>query len=324
MQNLSKLKIGISLLLGLIPAIVLGILSTTILGSEAPWSGGSANIFWSLVGSFTAFYFICAIIPGIVLTVLGLRERTQGFKEAQAYAQMHGWHPITKHIWRSRKRRDIQLGVDRATVGSGYILSIEVNGEVTVIDLFSRLVWALEFGEWLWQELDDSRTTTSGDVEAVAQRRGEWEQSRAITLYKPQIAVVQQDPRVTAPSPPEPAARPMPEASWRGPGSHYELGAPMGYEHGYGQPGYGYGAAVSTPKNRITAALLAWFLGAFGAHKFYLGHTGLGIAWIFITCTIIGAIFWTWPVSFIEFIIYLTKSDEDFDRIYVQGRKALF
>ena len=77
-------------------------------------------------------------------------------------------------------------------------------------------------------------------------------------------------------------------------------------------------------KNRVTAALLAFFLGGLGAHKFYLGHTGLGIVFIILTFTIIGAIFFTGPVAFIEFIIYLTKTDEEFERIYVQGRKALF
>ena len=32
----------------------------------------------------------------------------------------------------------------------------------------------------------------------------------------------------------------------------------------------------------------------------------------------------TGPVALIESIIYVTKSDEDFERIYVQERKALF
>ena len=45
---------------------------------------------------------------------------------------------------------------------------------------------------------------------------------------------------------------------------------------------------------------------------------------IVLTFTFIGAIFWTAPVSLIEAIIYITKSDEDFHRIYVLERKAIF
>jgi TM2 domain-containing membrane protein YozV len=32
------------------------------------------------------------------------------------------------------------------------------------------------------------------------------------------------------------------------------------------------------PKSWMTALLLSWLLGAFGADRFYLGYTGLGIA----------------------------------------------
>ena len=34
-------------------------------------------------------------------------------------------------------------------------------------------------------------------------------------------------------------------------------------------------------KTKLTAYLLWWFLGFIGIHKFYLGKTGMGIAYIF-------------------------------------------
>lgn len=37
------------------------------------------------------------------------------------------------------------------------------------------------------------------------------------------------------------------------------------------------------PKSKTTAMILCWLLGAFGAHRFYLGYTGLGIAQL-LTC----------------------------------------
>ena len=64
-------------------------------------------------------------------------------------------------------------------------------------------------------------------------------------------------------------------------------------------------------KNRIVAAGLAFFLGGFGIHKFYLGQIGWGIVYLIFCWTFIPAF-----VAFIEFIIYLCTSDEDFARKY--------
>jgi TM2 domain-containing membrane protein YozV len=86
--------------------------------------------------------------------------------------------------------------------------------------------------------------------------------------------------------------------------------------------------AMSGDKNRITAALLAFFLGMLGVHKFYLGKNTAGvimllggtIGWLllFIPPLIIATI------AFIEFVIYLITSDEDFQRKYVEGDQSWF
>lgn len=72
------------------------------------------------------------------------------------------------------------------------------------------------------------------------------------------------------------------------------------------QPG-----VVLGDKNRIVAALLAFFLGGFGAHKFYLGKIGQGILYLVFCWTLIPSF-----IAFIEFIIYLCNSDEEFARKY--------
>lgn len=64
-------------------------------------------------------------------------------------------------------------------------------------------------------------------------------------------------------------------------------------------------------KSRIAAALLAFFLGGFGAHKFYLGKIGQGILYLIFCWTFIPSI-----IAFVEFIIYLCDSDENFARKY--------
>jgi TM2 domain-containing membrane protein YozV len=81
-------------------------------------------------------------------------------------------------------------------------------------------------------------------------------------------------------------------------------------------------------KNKVVAALLAFFLGSFGAHKFYLGKNKAGV--IMLLCFFPGILLFAIPtlimgvIAFIEFIIYLVTSDEDFDRNYVQGDKQWF
>ena len=77
------------------------------------------------------------------------------------------------------------------------------------------------------------------------------------------------------------------------------------------------------PKSKVAAGLLAFFLGGFGIHKFYLGYVGAGIVHIILTITIIGILV-NWLILLIETIIYLTKSDQEFHQTYVVGRRSFF
>lgn len=64
-------------------------------------------------------------------------------------------------------------------------------------------------------------------------------------------------------------------------------------------------------KKRVTAAVLAFLLGGAGAHKFYLGQIGLGILYLAFCWTFIPAI-----MALVEFVIYISMSDEEFERKY--------
>lgn len=71
-------------------------------------------------------------------------------------------------------------------------------------------------------------------------------------------------------------------------------------------------------KNKTTAAILAFFLGGFGVHRFYLGQAGLGLAYLLFCWTFIPAI-----IAIVDFIIFLTMSDEAFNMKYNKGVQPL-
>lgn len=79
-----------------------------------------------------------------------------------------------------------------------------------------------------------------------------------------------------------------------------------------------------TPKQenkKIVAGILGILIGSLGIHKFILGYTKEGIIQIVIsvvTCGIRGII------PFIEGILYLTKSDEEFYQTYQVGKRGWF
>ena len=78
---------------------------------------------------------------------------------------------------------------------------------------------------------------------------------------------------------------------------------------------------VQQENKRVIAGVFALLFGTLGIHKFILGYTQEGIIQLVIgvcTCGIAGII------GFIEGIIYLTKSDEEFYQMYQMNKKAWF
>ncbi|AWK03461.1 TM2 domain-containing protein [Flavobacterium crocinum] len=72
---------------------------------------------------------------------------------------------------------------------------------------------------------------------------------------------------------------------------------------------------------KVLAGIMGILFGYLGIHKFVLGYTQEGIIQLVIgvvTCGIGGII------GFIEGIIYLTKSDEEFYQTYQVGKKGWF
>ena len=74
-------------------------------------------------------------------------------------------------------------------------------------------------------------------------------------------------------------------------------------------------------EKKVIAGILAIVLGIFAVHKFYLGYTKEGVIQLILSLVTCGA---GGLIGLIEGIMYLTKSDEEFDETYVKGHKGWF
>ena len=86
---------------------------------------------------------------------------------------------------------------------------------------------------------------------------------------------------------------------------------------------------IAAGRKKVNAALLGFFLGGLGIHKFYLGYTTAG--WITLVLSFFLLIFTCGMgnlvlglLILIEVIIYLTKSNEQFYEEYILNKKEWF
>ncbi|HMO41529.1 MAG TPA: TM2 domain-containing protein [Saprospiraceae bacterium] len=82
-------------------------------------------------------------------------------------------------------------------------------------------------------------------------------------------------------------------------------------------------------KNKLATVLLGVIFGGLGLHKFYLGYVKEGMIMLILAIVagvITGGVFTLimMVIGLIEGIIYLAKTDEEFNRIYVLGKRGWF
>lgn len=74
---------------------------------------------------------------------------------------------------------------------------------------------------------------------------------------------------------------------------------------------------------KVLAGILGIVVGGFGIHKFILGYQREGLIMLLVSvlsCFTLAGVMHV--IGIVEGIIYLTKTDEDFVRTYIQGRKG--
>lgn len=116
----------------------------------------------------------------------------------------------------------------------------------------------------------------------------------------------------------------------QGPWQANQTYSPPYTQQPYGQP-YQQPCAQAAPntKDHVAAGLLAIFLGSLGIHKFYLGYNTPGF--IMLAVTIVGSIFSLGiaglamvVISIVEGVLYLSKSQTEFEQVYVFNKKEWF
>lgn len=87
--------------------------------------------------------------------------------------------------------------------------------------------------------------------------------------------------------------------------------------------------AVIATKDHVGAGLLALLLGSLGVHKFYLGYNTSGF--IMLGVSILGGILTlslaslvVWLIAIIEGVIYLTRTQSEFEQLYVFNKREWF
>ncbi|WP_448664415.1 TM2 domain-containing protein [Sphingomonas sp. CJ20] len=72
-----------------------------------------------------------------------------------------------------------------------------------------------------------------------------------------------------------------------------------------------------TDRNKYVAAVLAFFLGVLGIHRFYLGRTGSGIVMLLLSITVVGLLV-TSIWALVDMVRYLVMSDREFAYRYAR------
>ena len=76
---------------------------------------------------------------------------------------------------------------------------------------------------------------------------------------------------------------------------------------------------------KVAAGICGILLGPFGVHKFILGYQTEGVIMLLVSLLSCGMLAVVMQIiGIVEGIMYLTKSDEEFVRTYVEGRKGWF
>ena len=176
----SKSRVSYWLLISLIPTGVGGFLLFMFGWITGIFSIAAGAAMW-IIAFFLILYWWGALIAGLVLRFNVKKEAQLIFREAQAYAEMNSWLPLSHTAWRAMRANNVSLAVNQPFDKSTYTLSISSDTGATTVPEFVKPLWALQFGDWLWEKTGGHNLTPT----EVQRQQQEWSRSLAIRPNHP-------------------------------------------------------------------------------------------------------------------------------------------
>ncbi len=130
---------------------------------------------------FIALFFL-SVLYAIVAIPWGAIARIQYSKaldRIRKYATPNDWQAISDDAWKTYKRHNVTMIASPPATGSGYLLTIDYEDDITRMEGFSRLLYAMEFGDYLWKKALAHRRESGQTVqEDIRHARQQWERER--------------------------------------------------------------------------------------------------------------------------------------------------
>ena len=141
--------------------------------SETGW-----EIFWDVAATILWIVFLGVLTAGVVVKILARRKERQIQEDAMRYSQLRNWQPISSTSWRNYRRNNVVMSVDRVYKGEFYVLLIDQDGESMPTEGFETPLYALQFGDFLWDNVLSNRTRI--EVSEVQETRAQWDRTRML------------------------------------------------------------------------------------------------------------------------------------------------
>ncbi len=183
--------------IGILCLISLGISVVLLAEAEQNWyeygygaySGEQA--FWDVTFLLSLLSFWVALVGGAALKVIGRNDRFRAYSEAQMYGSIHGWQQIAENAWRCLKGDACSMSVNKGYGAESYSLSVQSAGRSESAEGFSRPLYALQFAEYLWENVLSNRPQLTTGV--VRETRIRWDPTRALGSGRPEPTEPQAD-----------------------------------------------------------------------------------------------------------------------------------
>ena len=186
---MTRSQVANRLLLSLIPLGLLGFFAFVMYVIAVSFTGDGQGAAAEVDSGWEVFWvFACLLLwpawwialgAGAVLKILASRKEGRIRRDGIRFAQLHNWQPISDTTWKSYRRNNLVMTVDRMYGKDSYMLLVDQDGESVSTDGFETSTYALQFGDFLWENVLKVRTRI--DANEVRETRGQWESNRALS-----------------------------------------------------------------------------------------------------------------------------------------------